>query len=62
MDALLAEHEKEVGNAMSALSRERARQINDLKEQLAARRRERAEQLKREHDEQCKAAGVGGEC
>ncbi|CAK8677709.1 unnamed protein product [Clavelina lepadiformis] len=60
MDALLSEHEKELENALGALSKERMRQMKELQEQLESRRKAKAEQLRQAHAEQCKEAGIPG--
>ena len=56
----MSEHALGLENALGALSKERERQMRELKEQLAAKRRERANQLKQIHQEQRDDVGMPG--
>lgn len=60
MEMLLAEHARGLEKALGVLSKERERQMKELKEQLAAKRRERANQLKQAHKSQRDDVGMPG--
>ncbi|XP_077985306.1 uncharacterized protein LOC144439946 [Glandiceps talaboti] len=58
IDRIMAEHEKEVATVLGRLDSQKQRQLHDLRDRLAQRRKQREKSLREKHIQEAEEAGI----